>query len=147
MGLAMIPSIHLPADVNRYQWHADLHTHNSSRQTLVFVFCGQIHVTIRLTFDLLQGDLVAALLFNNPQDPFPVYFSQALEYGRLGIARACDYDLAFALSRLKHLTLLHPINANAQNLGDLTLKPRKCIIVLLNRPSTCFQTCSPSRAL
>jgi len=92
---------------------------------------GYTYEIINFLSGVLQGCPGSAFLFNNALDPFLVCFSNALGNGAKGIVRACADDLAFALSRLKHLELLYPIFAQAESIGGLKLKPQKCKIAPL----------------
>jgi hypothetical protein len=75
------------------------------------------------------------VLFNNALDPFLYDFFRALKGGKHGIVRACADDLAFTLTKLKHLKIIEPIYAAARLLAGLELKPKKCKIVPLVAPT------------
>ena len=54
-------------------------------------------------------------------------FSRVLEDGKKGILRACADDVAFSLSRLKHVKLLFPIYQEAELLAGLGLHPKNLL--------------------
>ena len=99
--------------------------------TAVFSHGGTEHILIKFMSEVLQGCPGSAFLFNNSLDPFLVLFNRTLEAGKKGIQRACADDLAFALTRLKHLPLLKPIYDKAEQFAGLTLGAAKCIIIPL----------------
>ena len=85
---------------------------------------GVVHIIIHFLSGVLQGCPASALLFNNALDPVLTWFSQVLGDGVRGLFRACADDLAFTLSRLKHLGLIHPVYAAAEQFAGLSLKPK-----------------------
>ena len=99
----------------------------------IFVHEGSIFIIIQFLSGVLQGCPASGWLFDSAIDPFLACFHNKLEEGRKGIVRACADDLSFALSRMKHLTILFPIYLMAQILAGLTLHPNKCVIVPLCR--------------
>ena len=65
----------------------------------------------------------------------PPLDGRTLEGGRRGICRATADDIAFVLRRLKYLEKLFPIYQDALKHGGFSLKPRKCAVIPLVKPS------------
>ena len=80
---------------------------------------------------VLQGCPLAALLFVIAMEPFLVMFRTSIEDGALGVLRACADDLALVLKDLASLTIVHRIFEFVEQLAGLTLKIRKCFLILL----------------
>ena len=99
---------------------------------------GNITVILRFLSGVLQGCPGSAMLFDLSLDPLLHMFEKALDYGKKGIVRACADDLAFALARVSHLSLLFPIYEVAKHCAGLSLKFKKCCIV----PCTDFNSSS-----
>ena len=74
----------------------------------------------------------SAMLFDLSLDPFLAMFERYLQFGKLGIVRACADDIAFALARPSHLQLLFPVYSAAERFAGLMLKTKKCKVVLCN---------------
>ena len=89
------------------------------------------YIIIRYLSGVLQGCPASGWLFNSAIDPFLHAFSSALKPNGIGMVRACADDLSFALSRMKHLSLLYPIYTLAEKIAGLTLHPQKCVIIPL----------------
>ena len=90
---------------------------------------GMLITIILFLSGVLQGCPASAMLFDLALDPFLAMFERVLQFGRLGLVRACADDIAFSLSRLSHMKLIQPIYRSAQFLAGLTLKPVKCNII------------------
>ena len=82
---------------------------------------------------IAAGFLVATLpfLFTFALDPFLHDFAEQLKNKSAGIIRACADDLGAALKYLRGLLILEPIFSLAQALAGLTLKPKKCVLIIL----------------
>jgi len=89
----------------------------------VFMWGNIKYIIITYLSGVLQGCPASGWLFNSALDPFLHAFSKVLSGGGKGIVRACADDLSFALSRMKHLSLLYPIYSLAEKLAGLVLHP------------------------
>ena len=92
---------------------------------------GQITTMFAFASGVLQGCPASAFLFAVCLDPFLVCFEGCLSIRARGAPRACADDLGAALKEVKHLRLLEPIFGQAFRLAGLTVKPAKCVLVLL----------------
>ena len=101
------------------------------RASAIFEHGGNIYNLIDFLSGVLQGCPGSAFLFNNAIDPFLYCIDQALRAENRGIARACADDIGAVFRRLKHLELIHPIFVDANKFAGLSLKPSKCVLVLL----------------
>ena len=101
-------------------------------------------VLIQFLSGVLQGCPASAFLFTVSLDPFLYAFEASLcntQNRRTGIMRACADDLGVALRNLRQLTLMEPIFEDARVLAGLTLKPKKCVLIVLSWTSSLKNTC------
>ena len=76
----------------------------------IFNHDGNEYVVLSFLSGVLQGRPASGMLFNSALDPFLLAFCTVLGNGTKGILRGCADDIGFALSRLSHLNLLHPMH-------------------------------------
>ena len=79
---------------------------------------------------VLQGCPWSGFLFTVSLDPFLWWMSCVLETSDGGVVRACADDIKGSFRRLSALLYVSPVFAAAQIAATLTLKLKKCVIVL-----------------
>jgi len=79
---------------------------------------------------VLQGCPFSGSLFVIAMDPLLHMFKTHIESQGLGLIRACADDIGASLSRLDALCILHKLFCQFQVVSGLTLKAKKCILIL-----------------
>jgi len=91
---------------------------------------GSVKYLFTVTAGVLQGCPLSAALFNFALDPLLWLFAQVVVEPGLGHVFACADDLAAVLRSLANLSKVAKCFEIFQNIANLTLNPKKCIIVL-----------------
>ena len=83
---------------------------------------------------VLQGCLLAALLFVIAMDPFVQLFNNAIDSMSVGVTCLCADDIAIALKSWAQLVDVYRIFLLARRAAGSTLQPIKCFLVPLSAP-------------
>ena len=79
---------------------------------------------------VLQGCPLSGSLFVFGMDPLVVAFDMLVDSLSKGITRVCADDVGTSLVELKHLHIFYDLFAQIQCVSGLTLKPKKCILII-----------------
>jgi len=91
---------------------------------------GSLRYLYTVSAGVLQGCPLSAALFNFALDPLLWLFSQVIVSPGLGHVLACADDLAATLRSLVHLIKVAKCFEIFQNIANLHLNPKKCVLVL-----------------
>jgi len=99
---------------------------------------GGLQLLFVVVSGVLQGCPLSGSLFVICIDPLLYLFKSKIEDLSLGTIRACADDIGASLRALYHLPILERAFASFKKVSGLTLKPKKCVLIL-----TCI-TASPA---